>query len=247
VLNVDVTPLGLVTATFDSDTASGASAAQYSLNGGSTWTNMTVTNRVATVTITPTAAAQTILIRGVNGTASPGPSVTAIIPAGLAGLAILAVQATPAGGPYTGISIPITFSGMPTNISLDVGYDNGGGNIDHTSVTTTVASGTVVCTAGAATFSVSQTGKVANGDDIFVNAVRYTVSALGGGGTTCTLSGSPTFSAVAFNLTKVTVTFTPGVVFNAVGGAPGNGAITAIAQGPAGTVKTAVRYKTYLT
>jgi hypothetical protein len=77
--------------------------------------------------------------------------------------------------------------------------------------------------------------------------VRYTVSALGGGGTTCTLSGSPTFSAVAFNLTKVTVTFTPGVVFNAVGGAPGNGAITAIAQGPAGTVKTAVRYKTYLT
>jgi hypothetical protein len=97
------------------------------------------------------------------------------------GLAILAVQATPAGGPYTGISIPFTFSSMPSGVTFDVSYDNGGGNID------------------------SSTGNTA----------------------------SP-------------VTFTPGVVFNAVGGAPGKGSITITAQGPAGTIKTATRYKPYL-
>lgn len=54
--------------------------------------------------------------------------------------------------------------------------------------------GTVTATNGAATFSVSQAGVLANGDLIVVGAVGYTVSAFNGT-TSCTLSGNPTFAA----------------------------------------------------
>ncbi len=59
-----------------------------------------------------------------------------------------------------------------------------------------VGVGTVVATAGAATFSVSQTGTLANGSVVVVAGTPYTVSALAG--LTCTLSGAPTFGASAF-------------------------------------------------
>jgi hypothetical protein len=61
-------------------------------------------------------------------------------------------------------------------------------------------SGTVTATAGAATFSVSQAGVLANGDTITVAGVNYIVSAFNGT-TGCTLSGAPTFGASAFTRT----------------------------------------------
>jgi hypothetical protein len=57
--------------------------------------------------------------------------------------------------------------------------------------------GTVSCTAGAATFSSSQAGKIINGAIVTVGASSYTVSAFNGT-TGCTLSGTPTFGASAF-------------------------------------------------
>lgn len=69
-------------------------------------------------------------------------------------------------------------------------------------------SGTVSCTAGAATFSTSQAGVLINGDDIIVAGVPYTVSAFNGT-TGCTLlaqtGGSvPTFAASSFTRTDHT-------------------------------------------
>lgn len=138
VLNVDVTPLGVVTATFDTDTASGAAAvlpaigpAQYSLDNGATWVNVTVTNRIATFTITPTAATQPVLVRGVNTLGVAGLAVSAVIPAGGAvSLTIPAVQATPPSGPYTGLSVAWVATGMPAGTTFDVSYNNGGANTD---------------------------------------------------------------------------------------------------------------------
>lgn len=63
--------------------------------------------------------------------------------------------------------------------------------------------GTVACTAGAATFSSSQAGIIQNGANVIIAGIAYTVSAFSGT-TTCTLSsqttppGVPTFAASAF-------------------------------------------------
>lgn len=74
-----------------------------------------------------------------------------------------------------------------------------------------VGTGTVSCASGSATFSVSQTGTIANTDKLLVAGVAYTVSAMAGSGLTCTLSGAPTFSAVAFILPKLTGTTSNGI------------------------------------
>jgi hypothetical protein len=125
VVNVDVTPVGLVTVTFDTDTASGAATTngpgQYSLDAGTTWTNVGVAARVASFTITPTAAAQPILVRGVNLAGVAGPSVAAVIPASSASTApgFSAASITAAGAAYNGagatsLSIDWTPTGAPS-------------------------------------------------------------------------------------------------------------------------------------
>ena len=58
------------------------------------------------------------------------------------------------------------------------------------------------CSAGAATFSQSQAGAIANGNVITVGGAQYSVSAFNGT-TGCTLSGAPTFGASAFTITGV--------------------------------------------
>jgi hypothetical protein len=68
-----------------------------------------------------------------------------------------------------------------------------------TGYTRAAATGTVTATAGAATFSVSQAGKIANGGKIKVGSSTYTISGFDGT-TGATLSGSPTFGATAFTV-----------------------------------------------
>lgn len=70
-----------------------------------------------------------------------------------------------------------------------------------------VGTGTVTAAAGAATFTVSQTGVVAVNAWILVNNIQYLVTAVGGGGTTATLASAPTFGASAFSVVNHIGTF----------------------------------------
>lgn len=81
-------------------------------------------------------------------------------------------------------TVPIATKGC--KLTFDVDY-------------TRVGTGTVSCTAGAANFSPSQAGILANGCTVAVGGVNYTLSAFTG--SAGTLSGSPTFAASAFTYT----------------------------------------------
>lgn len=73
---------------------------------------------------------------------------------------------------------------------------------DGTVVGPVAGSGTVTASAGAATFSSSQAGVIANGSTVNVAGTNYIVSAFNGT-TGATLSGAPTFGASSFTSTAV--------------------------------------------
>lgn len=71
--------------------------------------------------------------------------------------------------------------------------------------------GTVSCVGGAATFTTLQAGNVVNGYVLIVGGVQYTVSAYNAAAGTCTLSGTPTFTASAFYISTLNVASSAGV------------------------------------
>ncbi len=101
---------------------------------------------------------------------------------------------------YTAIPLnSIDISGVRTYI--DLYYIDASLGQQHVS-SPAALSGTVSCTSGSATFSVSQSGVLSNGDCILVGSALFKVSAFNGT-TGCTLvaqsdGSSPTFSASAF-------------------------------------------------
>lgn len=77
VVSYDGAGVATVTAKFDSDTATGVSGAEYSLNAGTSWTALTVaSDRTASFMVAQsTSAVQTALVRGFNSAATAGESV----------------------------------------------------------------------------------------------------------------------------------------------------------------------------
>src|SRR5205814_546839 len=63
--------------------------------------------------------------------------------AGAPTLSIGSCQATPAGGPYTGLDVTISYTHMPSDVTFDVAYNNSGSNIDS-KLNQTVTSGNAV-------------------------------------------------------------------------------------------------------
>jgi hypothetical protein len=113
--------------------------------------------------------------------------------------AVAASRGTPKSGTW---SATAAASGMAGHFRLKTSGDTGASTQNEArieGVITIAGSGTVSVTAGAATFSTSQAGVVANGYKVIVAGISYTVSAFDGT-TGCTLSGSPTFGASAFTV-----------------------------------------------